>query len=144
MVFSGCEIHAEKRALVLMMDSDLFKKMKAFLEEREFSVKDEWEELRDFEVAVLDPFFLKAGMLDFLASENPGLPVVLLRGEEEVGESFLEEENLYDTLRIPRFEVDEAGQCLAAWAAKPESQILFNDFHSGFGRGLWVQVARSF
>lgn len=128
-----------KKLLLLVNDVSVFEASKTLFEMKGFEVCEDFESAEEFDLVLLDSFFMLSGMAEFLKKENPLLPVVLLSyGPENLKPQHAK--HIYDEIGIPHFGIRQAGAWLASWFETAKAQFLFEQFPKEFGSGLWVDT----
>lgn len=74
------------KALLLINHQTVFETMKSALEEVRCEIPDEFDAFVDADLVVMDSFYLKAGLADFVKTENENIFTLLVLRENEMRE----------------------------------------------------------
>lgn len=130
-----------KKALLFIGNGRLFNCAKRVFEKRGYEVADELDPFRDFDLAIVDTFFLRAGMAHFLRKKASQRAVVLLSREGEMeSERFASLDDVHEVVTVKGKEEGEMEETIAAWLQAPEVRYWLEDSLSEFGSGLWVSL----
>lgn len=128
-----------KRLLLLLSSEGAFRAGKVFFERQGFQVFDRVESADSYNLALMDSFFLHAGMAEYLRQDNPFMPIVLMLSSDEPHYARQREE-IYDGLELLEPRWTETLQVLENWFKTPKARMILNQASKEFGSGLWADM----
>ena len=135
-------LEQSKNVLLALSHRKVFQAMEATLKEMGCETTDDFDADGDVDVVVMDSFYLKAGMADFIKMRNGNVATLLVLFEKERSE-FQEQiaDNIDDTLALGPYQTSEdLFFAMADWFKDKWASSFSNLLSQEFGNGLWVSM----